>query len=312
MTQIIDLHCDTILHLVDQPQLKLKNNHLSVDIQKLKAANGLAQFFALYINLGKYQNPLQRCLSMLDVFYQQIEANGAEIAVARNAQEMFLNQRAGKISAFLTIEEGGVLQGCLENLRNFYRLGVRLLTLTWNYPNEIGYPNCEEQYRIQGLTEFGQQVVHEMNRLGMIIDVSHLSDQGFYDVVNLSSKPFVASHSNARAVRNHGRNLTDDMIRRLAQKGGVMGINFYGEFLGTSKMSKVDDMVTHIKHIYRIGGLDVLAFGTDFDGIECPLEIATIAEMDKLIGALSKNGFSEDEIEKIAYRNTMRVIQDCL
>ncbi|MBC8015836.1 MAG: membrane dipeptidase [Sporomusaceae bacterium] len=312
MTQIIDLHCDTILHLMDQPQLKLKNNHLSVDIQKLKAANGLAQFFVLYINLGKHQNPLQRCLSMIDVFYQEVEANGAEIAVARNAQEMFLNQQAGKISAFLTIEEGGVLQGCLENLRNFYRLGVRLITLTWNYPNEIGYPNCEERYQTQGLTEFGQQVVREMNRLGMIIDVSHLSDQGFYDVVNLSSKPFVASHSNARAVRDHGRNLTDDMIRQLAQKGGVMGINFYGEFLGNSKISKVDDMVAHIKHIYHVGGLDVLALGTDFDGIECPLEIATIAQMDKLIGALSKNGFSEDEIEKIAYKNTMRVIQDCL
>lgn len=312
MMQIIDLHCDTILHLIDQPQLKLKNNNLSVDIQKLKAANGLAQFFALYINLGKHQNPLQRCLTMLDVFYQEVEANGAEIAVARNAQEMFLNQQAGKISAFLTIEEGGVLQGSLENLRNFYRLGVRLITLTWNYPNEIGYPNCEERYRTQGLTEFGQQVVREMNRLGMIIDVSHLSDQGFYDVVNLSSKPFVASHSNARAVRDHGRNLTDDMIRLLAQKGGVMGINFYGEFLGNSKISKVDDMVAHIKHIYHVGGLDVLALGTDFDGIECPLEIATIAQMDKLIGALSKNGFSEDQIEKIAYKNTMRVIQDCL
>lgn len=312
MTRIIDLHCDTILHVMDNPQLELKKNSLSVDVKKLKAANALAQFFALYIDLGKHQNPLQRCLSMLDVFYQEIEASGAEIAVACSAQEMSLHQQAGKISAFLTIEEGGVLQGRLENLRNFYRLGVRLMTLTWNYPNEIGYPNCEEKYRSQGLTEFGQQVVHEMNRLGMIIDVSHLSDQGFYDVVKLSSKPFVASHSNARAVRDHGRNLTDDMIRLLAQKGGVMGVNFYGPFLGDSGISKVDDMVAHIKHIHQVGGLDVLALGTDFDGIECPLEIATAAEMDKLLKALSKNGFSEAEIEKIAYRNTMRVIQDCL
>ena len=310
--QIIDLHCDTILHLIDQPQLKLEKNNLSVDIEKLEAANALAQFFALYIDLGKHQDALQRCLSMIDVFYQEIAANDAEIAVARNAQELFLNQQAGKISAFLTIEEGGVLQGSLENLRNFYRLGVRLMTLTWNYPNEIGYPNCEEKYQLQGLTEFGEQVVREMNRLGMIVDVSHLSDQGFYDVANLSSKPFVASHSNARAVRKHGRNLTDDMIRLLAQKGGVLGINFYGEFLGDSQSSKIDDMVAHIKHIYHVGGIDVLAFGTDFDGIKCPLEIASIAEIDKLIGALSKNGFSAAEVEKIAYKNIIRVIQDCL
>jgi len=310
--QIIDLHCDTMMHLIDQPQLKLKKNNLSVDIHKLKAGNGLAQFFALYIDLAEHPNALQRCLSMLDVFYQQIEANSADIALARNYQEMRVLQQAGKISAFLTIEEGGVLQGHLENLRNFYRLGVRLMTLTWNYPNEIGYPNCEKRYQIQGLTEFGQQVVHEMNSLGMIIDVSHLSDQGFYDVAHLSSKPFVASHSNARTVRDHGRNLTDEMIVLLARKGGVMGINFSGNFLGGSAISKVEDMAAHIKHIYQVGGIDVLALGTDFDGIEYTLEIANMAEIHKLFEALSKNGFTANQIEKIAYKNALRVIQDCL
>lgn len=310
--QVIDLHCDTILRLIDQPQLKLKKNNLSVDIHKLKAGHGVAQFFALYIDLAKDQNPLQRCLSMLDVFYQEMQANSTDIAVARNYQEMSMLQQAGKIAAFLTIEEGGALQGRLENLRNFYRLGVRLMTLTWNYPNEIGYPNCAEQYRTQGLTAFGQQVVHEMNSLGMIIDVSHLSDQGFYDVAHLSSKPFVASHSNARAVRDHGRNMTDDMIVLLAEKGGVMGINFSGDFLGGSAISKVDDMVAHIEHIYQVGGIDVVALGTDFDGIEYTLEIENMAEMHKLFEALSKKGFTREKIEKIAYKNALRVIQDCL
>ena len=310
--QIIDLHCDTILHLIDQPLLKLKKNNLSVDIQKLKAGNGVAQFFALYIDLNKHQNALQRCLSMLDVFYHEIEANSADIAIARNYQEMCVLEQAGKISAFLTIEEGGALQGRLDNLRNFYRLGVRLLTLTWNYPNEIGYPSCEAKYEVQGLTEFGQQVVHEMNHLGMIIDVSHLSDQGFYDVARLSSKPFVASHSNARVVQNHHRNMTDDMIRLLAQKGGVMGINFSGSFLGASQISKVDDMVNHIKHIHQVGGSDVLALGTDFDGIDYTLEIANMSEMHKLFDSLQKNGFTAQQIEKLAYQNTVRVIQDCL
>ncbi|WP_378954078.1 dipeptidase [Pelosinus sp. sgz500959] len=312
MMQIIDLHCDTMMHLIDQGQLNLKKNNLSVDIEKLKSGNVLAQFFALYIDLAQYPNALQRCLSMLDRFYQEIDVNSREIALARNIQELSSNQQAGKISAFLTIEEGGALQGHLENLRNFYRLGVRLLTLTWNYPNEIGYPNCESQYSTKGLTDFGQQVVHEMNQLGMIIDVSHLSDQGFYDVAHLSSKPFVASHSNGRAVRDHGRNLSDEMIRCLAQKGGVMGINFSGNFLGGSKISKIDDMIVHIKHIYHVGGLDVLSIGTDFDGINYTLEIGNSGELFKLIEALSKNGFTTTQIEKIAYKNTLRVIKECL
>jgi len=122
----------------------------------------------------------------------------------------------------------------------------------------------------------------------------------------------VASHSNARAVWNHGRNLTDDMIVLLAKKGGVMGINFSGSFLGGSDISKVDDMVDHIKHIYQVGGIDVLALGTDFDGIEFTLEIANMAEMRKLFEALNKKGFTENQIEKIAYKNTMRVIKECL
>lgn len=310
--QIIDLHCDTILHLMDQPQLKLYDNNLSVDIKKLRSGNSLAQFFALYIDLAEHNNPLQRCLGMVDLFYREIQMNHKDIALARNYEELSLNQQAGKISAFLTIEEGGALQGQLENLRNFYHLGVRLITLTWNYPNEIGYPNCEAKYRMQGLTDFGQQVVAEMNKLGMLIDVSHLSDQGFYDVANLSEKPFVASHSNARAVREHGRNMTDDMIRLLAQKGGVIGINFAGDFLDGSNDSKVEAMMRHIHHIYNVGGIDIIALGTDFDGIEYNLEIANIGQMDKLIAALSKGGYTTVEIEKICYQNTLGVIKACL
>ncbi|EIW19830.1 MULTISPECIES: dipeptidase [Pelosinus] len=310
--QIIDLHCDTILHLMDQPHLNLYHNNLSVDIEKLQAGNALAQFFALYIDLAEQQNPLQYCLSMVDIFHREMKIQQPYIALALNYQDLLSNQQAGKISAFLTIEEGGALQGRLENLRNFYRLGVRLLTLTWNYPNEIGYPNIEEQYGEQGLTDFGKEVVVQMNQLGMIIDVSHLSDQGFYDVAALSNKPFVASHSNARAIRGHRRNLTDDMITLLAQKGGIMGINFSGNFLAGSNWSRVDDMVRHIKHIVKIGGIDIVALGTDFDGIEYQLEISHLGNIDKLIKALVCNGFTTGDIEKICYKNAISIIKECL
>ncbi|KPU45718.1 membrane dipeptidase (peptidase family M19) [Oxobacter pfennigii] len=311
--KIIDFHCDTILELTDRADCgNLRNNILSIDIEKMKRSNYKAQFFAMFVNLEEVEDSLERALSMIDKFYLELEENKDYISIATSHDEFAANEREGKMSAFLTIEEGGAIKGKLENLRNFYRLGVRLITLTWNYPNEIGYPNHGYTYKDKGLTSFGGEVVAEMNRLGMIIDVSHLSDEGFYDVARLSKKPFIASHSNARAVWEHTRNLTDDMIKILAQKGGVTGINFANVFLGDSKVSRVEDMVKHIKHIKNTGGIGVVSLGTDFDGIERSLEIDNAGEMDKLITGLKKESFTEDEIDKILYKNALRVIKDVL
>jgi membrane dipeptidase len=310
--RVIDLHCDTLSHLVDDRSIRLRSNQLSVDVQKLKKGNYLAQVFAMFVDQQKFPNCLQRALDMVDVFYGELEKETEGIALAKNYQELCRNQIEGKISAFLAIEEGGALMGKLENLRIFYRLGVRLLTLTWNYPNEIGYPNAQEQYRTCGLTDFGRQVVREMNRLGMLIDVSHLSDQGFYDVAEISNKPFVASHSNSRTICGHPRNLTDEMIRTLADKGGVMGLNFFSRFLGDSQISRIDDMVRHIRHIIHVGGEDVLAMGTDFDGIVCELEIEHSGRMELLMQRLQQSAFTTGQIEKFCFKNITRVLQECL
>lgn len=311
---IIDFHCDTIMKLMDKKRgLILKENNLNVDICKLQKAKSLAQFFALFIELDMVTDPLEYCLLMVDKFYEEIEKNSSEIALATNYKELIDNMNKGIISAFLTIEEGGVLKGKIEQLRNFYRLGVRLLTLTWNFPNEIGFPNKNEEDRNKGLTNFGKEIVSEMNTLGMIIDVSHLSDGGFYDVAKYSKKPFVASHSNARVISNHPRNLTDDMIKILSEKGGIMGINFEKHFLGHNELSRVEDMISHIKHIKNIGGIDCISIGSDFDGISnLGLEIKNIGEIEKLSIALNKNNFSEEEIEKIFYKNAIRVIKEVL
>ena len=308
--KLIDLHCDTVLRLMEGGCLK--ENSYGVDIDKLHLGDSLAQFFALFVDMSDTGDPLQTCLNMLDRFYTEMEQNQDVIALATNRQDLQTNRQTGKISAFLTIEEGGVLKGNMAYLRNFYRLGVRLITLTWNYPNEIGFPNIDGKDQEKGLTAFGRDVVQEMNRLGMLVDVSHLSDGGFYDVAHLSQKPFVASHSNSRSITNHYRNLTDDMIRLLATKGGVMGINFARNFLGSPDISRVEDMVTHIRHIRNIGGIDVVAVGSDLDGIEPELEIAHIGEMDKLRQGLEQSDFSEAEIEKIFCLNAMRVIKDTL
>ncbi len=309
--KLIDLHCDTILKCVDsEGSIKLRKSDNCIDIEKLKKAGSLAQFFAVFVHMEKDKEPLKRCLDMIDCFYNEIEENSADIAYAGSIRDMERNMAEGKISAFLAVEEGGVIEGKLQNLRNLYRLGVRLVTLAWGFPNCIGYPNFEWKYKDMGLTPFGEEVVEEMNRLGMLIDVSHLSDQGFYDVVRLTKKPFVASHSDARSVMNHYRNLNDDMLRKLAEKGGITGLNLEADFIGDN--GSVEAMVRHITHMRNVAGIDVIAIGTDFDGTLHMTAIKNIGEMEILSDALKKAGFSADDIDRIMYRNAERVIRDVL
>lgn len=310
---MIDLHCDTISALYNNPECgSLKKNSLQVDIEKLKQGHSTAQFFAMFVDTAVIEDSFLYCNNLIRKFYQELALNKDCIEIAHNFYEYLENDKNKKISAFLTIEEGAVLKGDLTNLNRFYQQGVRLITLTWNYANEIGYPNFNFTYQNKGLTSFGKSVVCEMNRLGMIVDVSHLSDQGFYDVAKISCKPFVASHSNSRAMVYHSRNLTDDMIRVLAEKGGIIGINFSNNLLSGSSYSYVEDMIRHMKHIYQIGGSDVLALGTDFDGIHAILEVENIGQIDKLFGALKSQGFKNDDIEKVSKLNCLRVIRDCL
>lgn len=311
--KFIDLHCDTIDKLLEfKNDNKLLSNNHSVDLNKLRKGNCLAQTFALYVDISRYESPHNRCLQMADKFNEEIQLNSNIIKLATNYSQILKNEQEGKLTALLSIEEGGVLEGKIENLKKFYDIGVRMITLTWNHENEIGYPHNKPDFQQKGLKEFGIQVVNKMNELGMLIDVSHLSDKGFYDVAKLSKNPFIATHSNSRFIKNHSRNLSDDMIRVLSDCGGVMGINFYSSFLGNSKIGSIEDMVKHIKHIRNIGGIDVIALGSDFDGIDCEVEIKDASEMGKLSIALEKEGFTIDDIEKIYYKNALRVIKDVL
>lgn len=309
---LIDFHCDSIYKMKKDEKLKLRSNNLSVDLEKMKKSGSIAQFFALFVCLEETKTPLKEALEMYGIYKAEIEKNSDLVKAAGSYRELAANCENGFISSFLTIEEGAVIEGSLDNLKHFFKLGARLMTLTWNFPNEIGFPNFEMKHHDKGLTTFGRDVVEQMNELSMIIDVSHLSDQGFYDVADMSKKPFIASHSNARTVTNHPRNLTDDMIRKLAEKGGVMGLNFERTFLGDSPCGKISEMLSHIKHIINVGGIEIIAIGSDFDGIEVPAEIRDISEMDKLYQALKYDGFKESQIEKIFYRNALRFLKDSL
>ena len=329
--KVVDMHCDTISAILYEQRkgknAELRSNDLNIDIEKMKKGDYLLQNFAMFVNLQNVKNPLEECLSLIDCFYEELEKNKDSLSLVLNYDDITKNSNDGKMSALLTIEEGGTSCSSLANLRIFHRLGVRMITLTWNYFNGIGYPNVnllngnKPNIRVpnekDGLTPFGIEFIREMERLNMIIDVSHLSDAGFYDVLKYTKKPFVASHSNARGVTKHNRNMSDDMILKLADRGGVMGINFAGDFLEESDSedrvrSKISNMVKHIRYIVDLAGIECVGLGSDFDGIYQDLELDNASKMPELEQALRKDEFSEEDIEKIFYKNVLRVYKEVL
>ena len=319
MYQAIDMHCDTIsclwkLRQKGTPQ-DLRSCGLSVDLEKMRQGNYLLQNFAMFVMLRETTDPLQNVLELIDEYYRQLEENQDLIAPVYTSADIERNRSKGLLSALLTVEEGGVCKGSLEVLRSLYRLGVRMMTLTWNFENEIAYPNYvyEEVPRPdteRGLKPFGFEAINKMWDLGIIVDVSHLNDAGIYDVLDNARKPIVASHSNSRAVMNVPRNMTDDMIRRLARNGGIMGMNYCPNFVSKNdKQNQIPDIVEHIKHIADIGGIETVALGSDFDGIPTPVGMSDCTKTHDLYEALRQNNFSQEDIDRIFYKNFLRVLE---
>lgn len=310
--KFVDFHCDTVDRLMEDTKFSLRENDFSVDLIKLRQGGALAQVFALFIEKNLHKEVNKRCISMLDRLLKELENNNDLISLATNYEEIIRNEKNGKMSAIISIEEGEALEGNLDNLQYFYNKGVRAITLTWNFENTLGFPNCKEEFMMKGLKPKGIDAVSEMNRLGVLVDVSHLSDGGFWDVVKYSKKPFIASHSNARAIANHSRNLADNMVKAIAEKGGIMGLNFCASFVGSSKITLIDELILHLKHVKKVGGIDILALGSDFDGIGNEVEIKDVSRMNLLGERLVAQGFTYDEVEKIFYKNALRVIKDVL
>jgi membrane dipeptidase len=287
---------------------------LNVNVEKLRTGEYLLQNFAMFLDTKMVENPFEACMGMIDCYYQELRSCRQVLAPAFTYEGIMENQRQGKISAMLTIEDGAVLKGSMAFLRIFYRLGVRMMTLTWNYPNELGYPNAILEDQEKGLTQTGLAMLDEMERLGMIVDVSHLSDGGFWSVCRHARKPFVASHSNARAMTGHRRNLTDEMIRALAERGGVTGLNFYAPFLNsdTKPYGRLSDMVRHSRHITDVGGIECLGLGTDFDSIGDEMEVHDAGQMGLLWDAMKQDGFTEQQLDRIFGENVLRVYREIL
>ena len=308
---MIDLHCDTIMQLLNHPDSgDLYRNTWKIDIEKLQKAHSKVQDFALFINLGETNDPYGRYEEMRNLCTSQIHLYGEHIQHVLSYQDVESVYKSGKIGALMSIEEGGVLGGDLDKLKQAYQDGVRLITLTWNYPNGLGEPHCGEQHK--KLTPKGIEFVEAMQDLGIIVDCSHLNDAGTEQLGDILDVPFVASHSNAREVTAHTRNLPDNLIKLIANKGGVIGLNFAQSFLGTSPVSRIEDIVKHGLYLINKGGEDVVALGTDFDGIKPNTEIKDASEMYRLYDAFKEAGLSVEQCEKLFWKNADRLLKEIL
>ena len=325
MIKYIDMHCDTLLRAWRQNAetiYELQGTH--TDIKRLIAGNCKAQFFAIYMpsidwvpKLGEqYPGDDQYIDSLYTLFCNTLHKHADIVAQAKNVAEIEKNHAAGKLSAVLTMEDGRAVLGSMERLEKYYDMGVRVLSFTWNHENCFGFPNSRSSAAMAlGLKPFGKDAVIRMNELGMLIDVSHLSDGGFRDVAELSERPFVATHSNCRALNPHPRSMTDEMIRTLADKGGCMGVNFEPAFLTMDteqNASTIEMLIAQLRHMVNKGGIGCAAVGTDFDGIGGDLEINSADKMPLLFAAMERAGFTAGEIEKIARGNVERVLHDAL
>jgi len=299
------------MQLLDHPDSgDLYRNTWKIDIEKLQKAHSKVQDFALFVNLGKTNDPYGRYEEMRNLCTTQIHLYGEHIQHVLSYQDVESVYESGKIGALMSIEEGGVLGGDLDKLKQAYQDGVRLITLTWNYPNGLGEPHCGEQHK--KLTSKGIEFVEAMQDLGIIVDCSHLNDAGTEQLGDILDVPFVASHSNAREVTAHTRNLPDNLIKLIANKGGVIGLNFAQSFLGTSPVSRIEDIVKHGLYLINKGGEDVVTLGTDFDGIKPNTEIKDASEMYRLYDAFKEAGLSVEQCEKLFWKNADRLLKEIL
>ena len=325
---IFDLHCDTVYEIrkakLNAKSVSLKKSNLQIDEGKLLSGNYMAQCFAIWANVRE-ENPYRLSKQLIKTYYKELEGCN-EIYPALSYADILKNREDGKISAILTLEDGAPLGKDMDRLDEFINLGVRMICLVWNYPNDIAYPNFTRYFsdgargvnrpnEKEGLTKFGRELVRRMNKLGVIVDVSHISDAGFFEVADISEKPIVASHSNARALCPHPRNLSDGMLRKIAECCGVIGINYEASFLNSDKnlgAKTVPRVTEHVKYIGNLIGYDYIALGSDFDGIGRNIELEYASDLPKLITFLEKEGFADNVIEKITCQNALRVFRDCI
>lgn len=324
---VLDSHCDTPSQILSLRDLSLDNELAHVDYPKLKKGNVDGAFFALYIPASMDTDDAKDyLLRLMGGVKRTLAENPDKAALTVSMSQALENKKKGLFSLFLGLENGSPLgdsEDAFENLQKLYNAGVRYITLCHSTSNQICDSCASTTPKWNGLSPFGKKLVAEMNRIGMLVDVSHISDSAFYDVLACSTKPVVATHSSCRALAAHPRNMTDDMIRELAARGGVIQINFYPVFLDSefaARFSSSGDLdlerpsykliADHIDHVVSLVGVDYVGIGSDYDGIEItPDGMEDISMMPKLFDELRSRGYSEEDLEKIAGGNFFRVME---
>ena len=301
---LIDLHCDTLTdceHNGTGNPDTLDDTGRVLSLSAMPGGIHWAQFYAVFIP------DEERGRAAIDYFeknranfYRQMEKFHDRVSPCRNADDMEKAWAAGKTAAFLTIENGSALAGDLSRVHTLAVQGVRAITLTWNGENELGSGHTTGH----GLSDFGRAAVREMEKENILVDVSHLNDRGFAELLDVVTKPFVATHSNARALCSHKRNLTDDMIREMVRRDCLIGLNYFVKFLcDDGDVKSLDDLYRHVMHFFELGAQKNLALGSDFDGSVLPEYLNTPAKAASFYGYLLSRGVSQEDADGIFYKN---------
>lgn len=310
---VFDLHCDTALRLISEGEkvLSLRDNKIHIDLNRAKALPGYAQCFAMFTTpafRNWYQvSPLVAFERMMGELLSQMEANSDVISQAYSAEDVRRNYEQGKLSGILTIEGPAGFDFDPALLPDLYNVGFRMSTLGWNEQNVLTGSHVTGG----GLTDLGKEYVRQAQKVGMIVDVSHISDEGFWDIMKITEKPIVASHSNSRAVCNHSRNLTDDMFRAICQTGGVAGFNQCAPFVG--EKPNLDTVCDHILHFLELDPEGShIALGGDLDGCDVlPEGFSGIESYPAMAQRLLDRGVGEEIVRKIYWENALGVMEVC-
>ncbi len=306
--KIFDLHCDTLFKFFEHPSYSLAQNNGHITDKGLLCGGYVAQCFAIYQPTEIIGDDGFRFFKNQCDLFEDVVKGSLILEFARAKANIDKNAENGKVSAILTVENADFLQNDLDRLNTVKENGVKILGLVHNGENCLGFPHsADDRLDLLPLKEFGREVVDALNGTDIAVDVSHLNYGGFLDVARLSKRPIIATHSGCRAVFDHSRNLYDEQIRSIAESGGVVGCVFYSRFLNGTDKTSADDIIRHLEHLIKVGGEDVAALGTDFDGMECELFIKNASEMQVLTDALIKK-FGFTVAEKISFKNAMRVM----
>lgn len=311
-TVLIDLHNDILERLVNDTSyhLKHRHNYNHTDIPRLQDGGVDVQFFSVWVSPTQYTNYFQQAQVMLNIFNSELSQNTNTIAQATNWYEADSLIQQNKIATVIGVEGGHHIENSIDKLISFYNSGMRYMTITWNNSTDWAVSAQDSRSTTVGLSDFGRQVIRTMDSLGIIIDVSHTGIKTIQDILQVTQNPIIATHSGARALRNHYRNLYDWQIQDIANRGGVIGIVFYPYFLNGTSNASINDVIAHIDYIKNLVGIDYVAIGSDFDGIEVvPLGLEDTSKFPNLTEALFERGYSREDIDKILYKNFKRVFE---